>query len=261
VKLLSLFAALLLSIAFISRAEDLKPSPADDAGFRPLFNGKDLTGWDGDPSFWKAEDGMIVGETTKENPIKHANTFLILREGDKDRTVGDFEFRVTWRFLADRPFGNSGIQYRSHRVHEAKNAENKWIVGGYQADCDQKNTYTGICYEERGRGIFCNYGKQMTVDASGKKTETGETASAEDLKKARKPAGEWNEYVVICKGHHCVQVLNGVVVADFTDEETGKCATSGILALQLHQGKAMRVEFKDPKIKTLAGGPSADARH
>jgi len=89
----------------------------------------------------------------------------------------------------------------------------------------------------------------MTVDAKGKKVETGETASAEDLKAARKPAGEWNDYVVICKGSHCVQILNGVVVADFTDDQPSKSASSGILALQLHQGKAMRVEFKDPKIK------------
>jgi hypothetical protein len=251
VKLLSLLTTLLLSIALTSRAEDLKPSPADDAGFKSLFNGKDLTNWDGDPSFWKAEDGMIVGETTKETPIKHGNTFLILRDGEKDATVADFEFRVMWRFAADRPFGNSGIQYRSHRIQEEKNAENKWIVGGYQADCDKDNGYTGICYEERGRGIFNKYGKKMTVSADGKKEETGDTASAEDLKKARKPAGEWNEYVVIAKGNHCVQILNGVVVADFTDEETGKSAASGILALQLHAGAPMRIEFKDPKIKTL----------
>lgn len=240
-----------LSLAFVAGAEDLKPS-TDKADFKPLFNGKDLSGWDGDSAFWKVDGGMIVGETTKENPIKHGNTFLIAKDGADDLKVGDFEFHVTWRFVADRPFGNSGIQYRSHRVEpDAKNAENKWIVGGYQADCDLKNGYTGICYEEKGRGIFCNYGKKMHVTADGKKEEQGATASEEDLKKARKPAGEWNDYVVICKGNHCVQILNGVVVADFTDDQTGKAAASGILALQLHAGQAMRVEFKDPMIKTL----------
>jgi hypothetical protein len=247
-KISSILVAL-LSITLFVRADDLKPSPADDAGFKLLFNGKDLTGWDGDTSFWKAEDGMIVGETTEENPIKHANTFLIAQDDGKDLKVGDFEFRVMFRFAPDRPFGNSGIQYRSHRVNDPKNPENKWIVGGYQADCDQKNQYTGMCYEERGRGIFCKFGKKMTVDAAGKKEETGDTATMAELTTARKPAGEWNDYVVIAKGNHCVQILNGVVVADFTDDQTGKAARSGILALQIHQGKPMRVEFKDPKIK------------
>jgi len=151
-KITTILAAL-LSLCLVARAEDLKPSAPDDAGFKSMFNGKDLTGWDGDTRFWKAEDGLIIGETTEQNPMTHGNTFLIAQADGKDLMVGDFEFRVTWRFVADRPFGNSGIQYRSHRVDpDAKNAENKWIVGGYQADCDKENAYTGICYEERGPG-------------------------------------------------------------------------------------------------------------
>ena len=247
-RLFAFFCILFLTAA--TRAEDLKPS-ADATGFTPMFNGKDLAGWDGDPTFWKAENGMIVGETTAEHPIKYANTFLIARSGDKDAVFGDFEFHVVWRFAPDRPFGNSGIQYRSHRVDDPKHTDNHWIVGGYQADQDLKNGYTGICYEERGRGIFCKYGDKMHVTADGKKEDQGKTASDDHLKKARKPAGEWNDYVVICKGNHCVQILNGVVVADFTDDQTGKAAASGILALQLHQGQAMRIEFKDPMIKEL----------
>ena len=246
-----LFAAfcMIVVIGGVARGADepLKPSSGEEA-FKPLFNGKDLSGWDGDATFWRVEDGMIVGETTAEKPIKNGNTFLIAQQDGKDVTFGDFEFRVSWRFAPDRPFGNSGIQYRSKHLPASK--ENRWIVGGYQADCDKGNSYTGICYEERGRGIFCPYGKRIHVSADGKKEEVGETASAEDLKKARKPAGEWNDYVVICKANHCTQILNGVVVADFVDEETGKAASSGILALQLHAGQAMRIEFKEPKIKT-----------
>ncbi len=252
---LALALCILSFAAVITRAEDLKPSP-DDSSFKPLFNGKDLSNWDGDPAFWKAENGLIVGETTKERKIQHGNTFLIARDGDKDADFGDFEFHVSWRFAPDRPFGNSGIQYRSHRVQaDAKNAENKWIVGGYQADCDKDNQHTGICYEEKGRGLFFPIGKKLHIGADGKKDELGDTASMDDIKtKARKPAGEWNEYVVICKGNHCVQVLNGVTTVDFTDDHTGKSAASGILALQLHQGAEMRIEFKDPKIKTLGKG-------
>ena len=250
----SLLALLLCIAALSARAADdagpLKPATGEE-NFKPLFNGKDLTGWDGDPSFWRVEDGLITGETTKENPIKHGNTFLILKDGDKDAVVADFEFRVSFRFAADRTFGNSGIQYRSHRVQDAKNPENKWIVGGYQADCDLKNGYTGICYEERGRAIFCAVGKRMHVTEDGKKEDLGDAATPDQVKEARKPAGEWNDYVVICRGNHCTQVLNGVVVADFIDDQPGKAAASGILALQLHAGAAMKIDFRNPRIRTM----------
>lgn len=244
-----MIAALFLFPQLTRAADDLKPSP-DAAAFKPLFNGKDLTGWDGDPDHWSVENNMIVGQTTADKPLKNGNTFLIAQADGKDAVFGDFEFRVSFRFDPDKKFGNSGIQYRSK--HFPPNKENKWIVGGYQADCDLTNGYTGICYEERGRGIFCQYGKKIHVDADGKKEELGATASAEDLKKARKKAGEWNDYIIIAKGNHCVQILNGVVVADFIDDQTGKAASSGVLALQLHASKdAMRVEFKNPRLLTL----------
>ena len=227
------------------KTEELKPA-ADEKEFKSMFNGKDLAGWEGDPTFWRVEDGMIIGETTKEKKMVNGNTFLIATADGKDATYGDFEFRVSFRFAADRPFGNSGIQYRSK--HFPDNKENKWVVGGYQADCDLKNQYTGICYEEKGRGIFCKFGKNMTVAADGKKTETGTGATEEQLKAARKPAGEWNDYIVICKGSHCVQILNGVVVAEFNDVEKGKSAATGILALQMHAGAAMKIDFKNPRI-------------
>src|SRR5690242_20104450 len=96
-KITRLLPLLLLVLVTSTRADDLKPS-TDIAGFKPLFNGKDLTGWDGDTTFWRAENGMIVGETSAEHPIKYANTFLIARDGDKDAVVADFEFHVSWRF-------------------------------------------------------------------------------------------------------------------------------------------------------------------
>ena len=247
---LVLVAAVGLTATFTVTAEDakveqLKPA-ADEAGFKSLFNGKDLTGWDGDKKFWRVEDGMITAETTKEKPISNGNTFLIAQTEGKDAEFGDFEFRMSYRFAADRPFGNSGIQYRSK--HLPANKENVWVVGGYQADCDLKNGYTGICYEEKGRGIFCKFGKKTVIAEDGKKTESSTGATEEQLKAARKPAGEWNDYVVICKGNHCVQILNGVVVAEFMDSQKDHAAAKGILALQAHAGQAMKIDFKNPRI-------------
>jgi len=124
-------------------------------------------------------------------------------------------------------------------------------VGGYQADCDLTNGYTGICYESAAAASSALRQEDPRRPPTAR-SRSRPTASDDDLKKARKPAGEWNEYVVICKGNHCVQILNGVVVADFIDDQTGKAAANGILALQLHASKdAMRIEFKDRAFSRL----------
>src|ERR1051325_7055909 len=95
-----------------------------EAGFTSLFNGKDLTGWTGDPRLWSVKDGAITGQTTTENPAK-GNTFLIWTNG----SVSDFELRCSFRLTAenDQGFSNSGIQYRSKVLDPAH-----WVVGGYQ---------------------------------------------------------------------------------------------------------------------------------
>ena len=246
----ALFAAALLLLAgtHFTRGEDLKPA-ANEEGFKPMFNGKDLTGWDGSPANWFVKDGMIVGETTAETALKNANSFLIAKDGDKDLIVGDFEFRVSFRFDKDHGFGNSGIQYRSHRLPD--NGPNKWRVGGYQADCEAAKTYPGILYEEGGRGILVKRGEKLHIAPDGKK-ESGETEPKAEAEKAVKDKGEWNDYIVIAKGNHLVQILNGHVTVDLIDEETGKAAANGILALQLHAGAPMKIEFKDPRIKLEA---------
>ena len=248
-KFKSLILALCaVALVGITRADDLKPA-VNDEGFKPMFNGKDLTGWDGSPSNWSVKDGMIVGETTADTALKNANSFLIAKDGDKDLIVGDFEFRVSFRFDAGHDFGNSGIQYRSHRLPD--NGPNKWRVGGYQADCEAAKTYPGILYEEGGRGILVKRGEKLHIAPDGKK-ESGETEPKAEADKAVKDKGEWNDYTVIAKGNHLVQILNGHVTVDLIDEQTGKSAASGILALQLHAGKPMKIEFKDPRIKIEA---------
>src|SRR5690606_36888037 len=117
-------------------------------GFRSLFNGRDLEGWDGNPQFWRVEEGAIVGQTTRDNPTR-GNTFLIWRRGE----VGDFVLRLKYKIEG----GNSGIQYRSREASQ-------WVIGGYQADIDASQTYTGILYEERGRGILAQRGQQVVID-------------------------------------------------------------------------------------------------
>ena len=208
----------------------------EDAGFVPLFDGKSLSGWEGKPEFWRVEDGAIVGETTAEKPTK-GNTFLIWRAGEVD----DFELELTYRITG----GNSGIQYRSKDFGD-------FVVGGYQADFDAGPTYSGIMYEERGRGILCQRGQQVTIAADGAKKPGEAIGDTAKLQQAIKP-GEWNAYRIVAKGPRLQHFINGQLMSETVDEQEGKLAVQGVLALQLHAGAPMWVEFKDIAVRELGG--------
>jgi hypothetical protein len=216
-----------------------------------LFNGKDLTGWEGNPGLWSVKDGVIHGETkpTADNPkrgdLKH-NTFLVWKGG----TVSDFELRLKYRISSDS--GNSGIQYRSALVQQGADGP---IVSGYQADFEAGKTYSGILYEERGRGILAKRGEKVTVKAdpenpSKHKVEvTGSVGVSQEIQDGIREK-DWNEYVVVAKGNHLEHFINGKQTVDVTDEHD-KGAREGILAFQIHAGPPMVVEFKDVTLKSL----------
>ena len=185
------------------------------AGEKNLFNGKDLTGWKGQPEFWSVRDGAITGRTTTEMPVKE-NTFLIW-EGE----VGDFELHFKYKIVdaAGKAggFGNSGVQYRSKVVKPEYS-----VLSGYQADFEVGKTYSGILYEEKGRGILAKRGEKVVIhegEAANKpKIEvTGEVGKSEEIQAAIHPA-DWNEYVVIAKGGHLQHFINGKQTVDVTDE-------------------------------------------
>lgn len=217
-------------------AKNGKASEADT-----LFNGKDLTGWDGDPKLWSVRDGAIVGQTSSDAPLKE-NSFLIWTGG----VLRDFELRVMFRLENV----NSGIQYRSQDLGWKNGKRESWAAGGYQADMDEANKYTGIVYEERGRGILANVGEKVTVGAGGQKSATEQVTDPQKVRAAIK-VKDWNEYVIICRGNHIVHKINSVVTADLTDEDAEKRASEGILAFQLHRGPAMKVAFKDITLKVF----------
>ncbi len=209
---------------------------AGETGFTPMFNGKDLTGWEGDPSLWSVKDGCIVGQTTEANPIK-TNTFLVWRGGKP----GDFVLRFSYRIENH----NSGVQYRSHEIEGVP-----WGMGGYQADILGDGSLSGIVYEERGRGILAKVGEKVTIQPDGKLDVTGSTGEAAKLTAGVK-LKEWNEYEVIAEGNHVVQKINGNVMSEFTDDQADKRAMDGLIGLQLHAGPAMKVEYKNLRVKEL----------
>ncbi|MDZ4818290.1 MAG: family 16 glycoside hydrolase [Planctomycetota bacterium] len=214
---------------------------ADDAEGKSLFNGKDLTGWDGDPKYWKVEDGAIVGQTTAENPISE-NSFLIWKDGEVD----DFELRLKYRING----GNSGVQYRSKRFPpDGQKVKGNWVVGGYQADLEAGDGYTGILYEERkSRGIMAMRGESVTFSEDGKKTVGAPVGDGGKLQESVKK-NDWNDYTIIAKGNKLTHIINGKKFVEVVDNDAKKRALSGVLALQVHTGPAMKVEFKDIKLK------------
>ncbi len=213
---------------------------------KSLFNGKDLTGWKGQPGFWSVKDGAITGQTTPENPAKE-NTFLILQ----DVEMGDFELHFKYKITDDKGdgagFGNSGVQYRSKIVNPEYS-----VVAGYQADFECGKTYSGILYEEKGRGILAQRGQKVVIKDGAEPSKplievAGEVGKSDEIQAAIKPA-DWNEYVIIAKGGHLQHFINGKATAEVMDESTAGAKT-GIIALQLHAGAPMTVQFKDIVLK------------
>jgi hypothetical protein len=220
------------------RAVRPAPAPDDNTGFTAIFDGKTLDGWDGDPVFWRTEDGAIVAESTPEKVVR-SNTFLIWKGG----TVRDFELKVEFRLSAD---ANSGIQYRSALLPEVS----KWAMKGYQADMDGANTYTGMVYEERGRGFLAPRG-QFARMTEGRTPKLISSLGEGDLLKAWIKPGEWNRMHVIAKGNTLLHIINGHVMAAFIDEDSQGRAMEGLMGLQMHAGKPMKIEFRNIYLKNL----------
>ncbi len=232
-------------VTWLGAAATAAESDTED-GFVSIFNGKDLTGWDGDPRLWSVSEGAIRGETTEQNPAR-GNTFCVWRAGK----LKDFILKIRFRIQN----GNSGIQYRSKEF-------NKWRISGYQAEVCNGLGSVGFLYHEAGRGGLVNVGDFTVIDTKGAKTAVGKVADMKTLRKApHYKAKEWNEYTIIAQGNYLRHYLNGyptIALIDndrVTDPDDPKdrkgAAREGLLALQIHAGPPMVVEFKDIRLKNL----------
>ena len=232
---LAIFAGLTSALVAEEKGAD---KPAKDGGWISLFDGKTLENWDGNPEFWRVEDGTITGQTTADKPTK-GNTFIIWRGGD----VADFELKLQYKIIG----GNSGIQYRSFEVED-----NKWVVGGYQADFEAGDRYSGILYGERFRGILADRGQktEITRTEDKKKIQINVVGSVGDSNEigSKIKKEDWNDYLITAKDFHFVHKINGVTTCEATDNEQQR-RESGILALQLHAGPPMKVQFRNIQIR------------
>jgi len=207
-----------------------------ETGFQSIFDGKTLSGWDGDPKFWRVEDGSIVGQTTTEKQPKQ-NTFLIWRGGKP----GNFELKLRFRLTGF----NSGIQYRSIELPDIK-----WAMKGYQADMDGAEKYTGQIYEERGRGFLALRGQFTSIPNGQKPGLIGSLGDGEELKKLIK-SEDWNDLHIIARGNTLIQMINGRVMSMLIDDDTANRKMEGLLGIQVHRGPAMKIEVRDIRLKTL----------
>lgn len=215
--------------------EDL--SFEEHAGFESIFDGKTLTGWDGDSAFWRVENGVILGESTVEKPLK-VNTFLIWRGGQPK----DFELKLEFRLNST----NSGIQYRSVEMPDI----GKWVLKGYQADIDFQNQFTGQLYEERGRGFLALRGQATQILSKDKKRLIANLKSGDDLKAAIK-VNDWNQFHIVAHGNILTHIMNGQLMAYAVDDDPQNRAMGGLIGFQMHVGPPMKVEYRNIWLKNL----------
>lgn len=210
-------------------------SASADEGFRPIFNGKDLSGWDGNPELWTVQDGCITGKTQGSQTLTY-NQCIIWRGG----IVKNFELHAKVKQSGK----NSGIQYRSQELTKV----GKWSLKGYQCDIHPELANNGMMYEERGRGIIAQNGQSVIAAPDGKRWLT----SSHDLVQAN--IAECHDYTVIAQGNHLIHKIDGKVTVDLLDCNEKARSLEGVLAFQIHQGPAMIVQIKDVMLKELPEG-------
>lgn len=210
--------------------------PLEESGFQPIFDGKSMQGWDADPDFWRVEGGVLIGETTAEKQPKQ-NTFVIWRGGKP----ANFELKVEYRLTGF----NSGVQYRSEELPDIQ-----YAMKGYQADIDGQQTYTGQVYEERGRGFLALRGQLSYIGTGQKPGKVATVGDNAELKKFIKD-NDWNTIHIIARGNLLIQMINGQVMSMVIDDDTANRKMDGLIGFQVHRGPAMKIEFRNIRLKSL----------
>ena len=216
-----------------------EPVDGDEPGFKPIFDGKSLAGWEGDPKYWRVENGCLVGEITPETVIK-SNTFIIWRGGEP----ADFELKADYRITSA---GNSGINYRSVVVPDKVTPSNQFAMRGYQADIDGQNRYTGQNYEEKGRLFLALRGQTTHVVGGRKPIVLSSTGDPKAL--AEFITSDWNSCHIIARGNVLTHILNGHLMCCVIDDDPPNRMAKGLIGVQVHVGPPMKVEYRNFRLK------------
>src|SRR5688500_5458349 len=235
-SLLFIFAACAALLSSIS-----SPLVCAAANPQSLFDGRTLSGWDGNTQHWRVEGGAITGEIKAGQKLAK-NEFLYWK-GE----VADFEFTAEFR-ISGAPGANSGIQFRAQKLPDGHAA-------GYQADMDQGAVWLGRIYDEHGRALLVDRGARVSIAPDGRRwTEKfGEPADYASLPKA---GGEWNTYRILARASHVEVWINGTRVSALDDHQVDAAEYVGLLALQLHSGEGpVKVQFRNIQLTQLGRTP------
>jgi hypothetical protein len=213
----------------------------DESGFRAIFDGKTLDGWEGDPKYWRVTGGVMTGEITPATLIK-SNTFLIWRGG----APKDFELKVDYRITSG---GNSGINYRSVVVPDTVTPENRFAMRGYQCDIDGLNHYTGNNYEEKGR-LFLSVRGQVT-HVTGTRTPIILSTLGDNQELAALITADWNSIHLIVRGNVLIHMVNGRAMSVTIDDDAAGRKMDGLIGVQVHVGGPMKIEYRNWRLKDL----------
>jgi hypothetical protein len=239
--------AILASVALSAQTAPYAPKQSDrpevlavdEPGFQSIFDGKTLAGWEGNPTYWRAENGVLVGEITPATVIK-SNTFIIWRGG----SPADFELKLDYRITEA---GNSGINYRSTVVSDTVTPDNKFAMKGYQFDLDGRRRYDGNNYEEKGR-LFLSVRGQMTRVMGGRPPVVlASFGASEEL--ASVPTADWNAAHLIVRGNMATHILTGRLMSITVDDDPPNRTLEGLIGMQVHVGPPMKIEYRNIRLK------------
>lgn len=231
---------------------DLQNGP-DSEGFINLFNDTTLDGWEGDSTYWRMENGVLVGEITPATLLSR-NSFIIWRGG----ITGDFELKTDFR-VTDK--GNSGINYRSEELDDIP-----FALRGYQCDIDGAKKYTGSNYEERRRTTLASIGQSVVVNTPEQwpdslaayarqnlwtKAEQVRSLGNADSLRAGIRENDWNECHIIASDGLLRHYINGVLMSEVLDNDSVNGRKQGLLGVQVHVGPPMKIEYRNMRLKVL----------
>ena len=239
----------------LSSAENSEHISKEEDGFVKIFDGKTLDNWKGDSTYWRVDNGSLVGEVTPETVLEN-NTFIIWQGGQPD----DFELKLEYRITED---GNSGINYRSEPIDTIP-----FALRGYQADIDGKNRYTGQNYEEKKRTTLAYRGEKVHITAQDDAAMPGSlranvkkncwqnrevvgSLNESDALKTKINPEVWNEVHLVIKGSRLKHYVNGILMSDVTDNDSINRKLSGYLGVQVHVGPPMMVQYRNIRLKEL----------
>ena len=230
----------LIPVLLSAQSRFTQPDPIafeDHTGWRQIFDGSTLHGWDGNPQVWRVENGAIVGESSPEHP---SGTTNILWTGGEP---GDFELKLEIKLEGAQ--ANSGVQYRSSRTGA------RWGVKGYQADFDYANRYSGQLYEQASpRGIIAWRGQVVRAEQGKHPRLLATLGDSGELKKFIR-VGDWNQMLIIARGHQLIHILNGHVMAIFLDDDPAMAASHGVIGVEIEGGGKVKVSIREVWLKTL----------